>query len=417
MPPLSRNRNYHVLWGSQLVSELVSQLCLIAFPLTVLAATGSAARMGAVSAAIAAAHMAANVPAGVLVDRFDRKRVMLVCQCARAAVMASLAIALFSGHFSMAHVLVVAVAEGLLGAAFDPAEHAALPQVVPESQLSQAVARNTARRYIATLLGPAGAGFLFAVDRMAPFGVAVVLLVASCVVLCFLRLPRPEPEAVRESVPESAEESGSSESEREPEKAGLLADGFRWVLGHPVIRPTLVWLMGCELVISALIIIVLAMSGEGDMAPGELGVMMTGFGIGGLLGAAVAGRLHAALPAPAVILGFPWTAAALTLLLALVPTGVPTGVVLGGIAFLIPTAFTTVMTYQLTVAPDELRGRLSGVVGLFAGGAGAVGPLVGGLLMSGGNSRGSLLICCAALAVVAVGTTLSPNLRRFPTLK
>ncbi|SOB79715.1 MFS transporter [Streptomyces sp. 1331.2] len=404
LPPLSRNRNYHVLWGSQLVSELVSQLCLIAFPLTVLAATGSAARMGAVSAVIAAAHMAANVPAGVLVDRFDRKRVMLVCQCARAVAMASLAIALYAGHFSLAHLLAVAVAEGLLGAAFDPAEHAALPQVVPEEQLSQAVARNTARRYIATLLGPAGAGFLFAVDRMAPFAVAVGLLVASCVVLCFLRLPRPVP-------------AGESESAEEPEKAGLLADGFRWVLGHPVIRPTLVWLMGCELVISALIIIVLARSGEGDLAPGQLGVMMTGFGIGGLLGAAVAGRLHAALPAPAVILGFPWTAAALTLLLALVPAGVPTGVVLGGIAFLIPTAFTTVMTYQLTVAPDELRGRLSGVVGLFAGGAGAVGPLAGGLLMSGGSSRRSLLICCACLAVVAVGTTLSPKLRRFPTLK
>ncbi|RKT12185.1 putative MFS family arabinose efflux permease [Streptomyces sp. 1114.5] len=404
LPPLSRNRNYHVLWGSQLVSELVSQLCLIAFPLTVLAATGSAARMGAVSAVIAAAHMAANVPAGVLVDRFDRKRVMLVCQCARAVAMASLAIALYAGHFSLAHLLAVAVAEGLLGAAFDPAEHAALPQVVPEEQLSQAVARNTARRYIATLLGPAGAGFLFAVDRMAPFAVAVGLLVASCVVLCFLRLPRPVP-------------AGESESAEEPEKAGLLADGFRWVLGHPVIRPTLVWLMGCELVISALIIIVLARSGEGDLAPGQLGVMMTGFGIGGLLGAAVAGRLHAALPAPAVILGFPWTAAVLTLLLALVPAGVPTGVVLGGIAFLIPTAFTTVMTYQLTVAPDELRGRLSGVVGLFAGGAGAVGPLAGGLLMSGGSSRRSLLICCACLAVVAVGTTLSPKLRRFPTLK
>lgn len=397
-PPLSRNRNYHVLWGSQLVSELVSQLCLIAFPLMVLAATGSAPQMGAVVAVIAAAHMAANVPAGVLVDRFDRKRVMLVCQCVRAVTMASLTVALVSGHFSLPYVLVAAVMEGVLGAAFDPAEHAALPQVVSESQLSEAVARNTVRRYVATLLGPAGAGFLFAADPMAPFAVAVILLVVSCVVLCFLRLPRREPVA-------------------EPEKAGMLTDGFRWVWGHQVIRPTLVWLMCCELFISALIIIVLAVSGEGGMAPGELGVMMTGFGIGGLLGAAAAGRLHAVLPAPAVILGFPWVAAALTLVLALVPTGVPTAVVLGGIAFFIPTAFTTVMTYQITVAPDELRGRLSGVVGLFAGGAGAIGPLAGGLLMADGDSRSSLLICCGCLAVFAVGTTLSTTLRRFPTLK
>ena len=150
-PPLARNRSYNVLWGSQLLSELVSQLCLVAFPLMVLAATGSAPRMGAVTAVVAAARMTANVPAGVLVDRFDRKLVMLACQCGRALAMASLAVALFSGRFSMAHVLVVAAVEGLLGAAFDPAEHAALPQVVPESQLSQAVARNTIRTYVATL--------------------------------------------------------------------------------------------------------------------------------------------------------------------------------------------------------------------------------------------------------------------------
>ncbi|WP_067510176.1 MFS transporter [Actinoplanes sp. TFC3] len=397
-PPLSRNRNYHVLWGSQLVSELVGQLSFIAFPLMVLTATGSALWMGAVTAVVGAASMIANLPAGVLVDRFDRKLVMLVCQCARAVALGGLAVALFTGHFSMPLVLVVAVAEGLLSAAFDPAEHAALPQVVPEAQLSAAVARNTVRRYVATLAGPASAGLLFAADPRTPFAVASVLLVASCAVLCFLRLPR------RVLVPG-------------PGSTSMLTDGFRWVLRHRVIRSTLLWLIACELFISALLIIVLAASGDRDMPPGELGVIMIGFGAGGLLGAAVAGRLHAAVPGPAVLIGFPWIAATLTLVMAQVPTGVLTGVLLGGIAFFIPTAFTTVMTYQITVAPDELRGRLSGIVGLFAGGAGAIGPLVGGLLMTGGNSRSSLLICGVSMAVGAVGTLLSPTLRRFPTLK
>ncbi|WP_370114623.1 MFS transporter [Streptacidiphilus sp. MAP12-33] len=402
-PPLSRNRNYHVLWGSQLVSELVSQLCLIAFPLMVLAATGSAARMGGVAAVVAAARMAGGVPAGALVDRFDHRRVMLVCQGVRTVAMAGLVAVLLWHHFSLPCVLVAAAAEGLLGAAFDPAEHAALPRVVAESQLSQAVARNTTRQYVATLLGPAGAGFLFAVQRAAPFTVAVGLLATSCVVLCFLDLPR-------------AAEPGRA-SAGPPEQAGSVGSGFRWALGHPVIRPTLAWLTGVELCVSALLVVVLALSGENGLAPGALGLVMTGFGLGGLLGAAFASRLHAALPAAAVILGFPWTTAALVLVLALVPAGVPTAVVLGGIACMIPTAFTTVMTYQLTVAPEKLRGRLSGVIGLFAGGAGAVGPLLGGLLTANRGSHGSLLVLCAALAAVALGSTLSPALRRFPTLR
>lgn len=396
-PPLSRNRNYHMLWGSQLISELVGQLCLVAFPLMVMTATGSALQMGAVTAVVAAAGMLANVPAGVLVDRFDRKRVMLVCQCVRAVAMAGLVAALLTDRFSLTYVLLVAVVEGMLGAAFDPAEHAALPQVVHESQLSTAIARNTTRRYIATLLGPAGAGFLFAAGPTVPLAVAAVLLVVSCVVLSFLRLPRSRPGA-------------------RPNRKGALVEGFRWVLRHRVIRATLAWLMCCEVFISALTTIVLALSGEDSMAPGALGMMMTGFGIGGLLGASVAARLYAALRAPVIILGFSWCAAVLTLVMALVPTGVLTGVVLGGIGFLIPTAFTTIMTYQLAVAPDGLRGRLSGVVGLFAGAAGAVGPLVGGLLMTDGDSRSSLLVWALCLAAVALGTTLSPTLRRFPTL-
>ncbi len=398
--PLSRNRDYHILWGSQLGSELSAEIAFVAFPLLVLALSGSVLEMGLVSAVLAAAQGAATVPAGALVDRWNRKKIMLICQAARAVAMIGLGVALLLDVASLPHILVAAAVEGILSAAFEPAEHAALPQVVPEAQLSQAVARNTARPYLATLVGPALAGALFAVHRMVPFAFIAGLLTASLVLLAFLRLPH------------------RVEREPGPGLRGSILDGFRWVFGQPAIRTTLLWLMCCQLAFSALVLIVLAATGETGGGAGETGLTMAALGAGGVLGAGVAARLHAALPAPVILLGFSWTAAAITGLLVLVPTGLLLGVVLGVIAFLVPTVVTTVLTHQLTVTPDRLRGRLSGIVGLCSSTSGAVGPMVAGILMFlTGRVNGSILICAGCLAVVALAATLSPTLRRFPAVR
>ncbi|HKN54654.1 MAG TPA: MFS transporter, partial [Amycolatopsis sp.] len=78
-PPekLSRNRDYRFLWGGQVVSETGFSTTMIAFPLLVLGLTGSAAQSGLVLGAVAVAQLVAGLPAGALVDRWNRKRIML----------------------------------------------------------------------------------------------------------------------------------------------------------------------------------------------------------------------------------------------------------------------------------------------------------------------------------------------------
>ncbi|MEV4745780.1 MFS transporter [Streptosporangium sp. NPDC049248] len=397
---LSRNRDYNILWTSQLFSELGSEITFVSFPLLILAMSGSPLEMGLASSVLAVAHMVANVPAGVVADRWDRKKVMLLCHGARALAMGSVVVALLLDTYAFPHILLAAAVEGFFSSVFQPAEHAALPQVVPESQLPQAVARNTARPFIATLLGPALAGFLFTLHHTAPFGADAIMLGLSFVTLLLLRLPR---RAAPVALP------------REGAAVGGVAEGIRWVAGHRVIRATLVWMVSSNLVFSALVIIVLAMSGEGVSA-GEVGLTMACIGAGGLLGALAAARLHAALPPVLTIVGFPLVAAVMTAAMALVPSGILLGVLLGGAAFLAPVANTTVLTYQLTVTPDHLRGRLSGIAGLFSGGAGALGPMAGGFLMTAGGGPVAVPVCAAGLALVALGTLLSPTLRRFPVL-
>ena len=396
--PLSRNRNYNILWSSHFFSDLGSEITFVAFPLLILAVSGSPLQMGLVSSALAIARMAANVPAGVIADRLDRRAVMLVCQGIRGVAMGGLALTLILDRYSFAYVLVAAVIEGLLSSVFGPAEDASIPQVVPREQLSQAVARNTARPFVASLLGPVAAGFLFTVQRVIPFVVDAVLLVLSFFGLLFLRLPVREKKEVEATV------------------RADVAGGFRWVLGNRVIRTTLVWVVLFNLLFHALVIIILASAGEDHVGAGEMGLMMAFLGAGGLIGGVVAARLQAALPAPLIIIGFSWIAAVMTAAMAAVPSGVLLGVLLGGSIVFAPVANTVVLTYQMVITPDELRGRLSGIVAFCAGGAGAIGPLAGGLLMSGGSDLG-ILACAGGLAVVAAGATLSPTLRKFPTIR
>ncbi|MEV4096077.1 MFS transporter [Streptosporangium saharense] len=416
--PLSRNRNYSILWTSQLLSELTIEIVAVAVPLLVMARSGSALEVGLAASVMAAVHMISVVPAGVLADRRDRRKIMLVCQAARVAGLASLVAALLMDAYFFPHVLLVVALEGFLGSVFDPVEHAALPTVVPESQLMTAVARNTARPYVAAMLGPFSAGLLFTLHPAAPFVTQAVMLSLSFVALIFLRLPRL---AVFPGKPDSGEPgaSGPLEGSEEPRARGARADtveGIRWVMGHGVIRMTLVWITLTNLVFSALVIVVLVRSGEENVPSHEIGLMMTCFGIGGLLGAAVAARLTGALRPSVLVVGFSLVVTAVTGGMAYVPGGLPLGLLFGLAAFLAPAANTTVLTYQMLAAPEGMRGRLSGISGLSSGIAGVIGPALGSVVVALTEGPLTFLVCAGGFALVALITVLSPSLRRFPSL-
>src|SRR2546428_756881 len=74
--PLSRNRDFVLLWTGQAVSVFGTRVAAIAYPLLVLSLTGSAAKVGLVSFANWIPAVLFGLPAGALVDRWDRKRVM-----------------------------------------------------------------------------------------------------------------------------------------------------------------------------------------------------------------------------------------------------------------------------------------------------------------------------------------------------
>ncbi|MGH2849829.1 MAG: MFS transporter, partial [Solirubrobacteraceae bacterium] len=104
-PRLSRDRNFARLWSGEAVSQLGSQITAITMPLLVLALTGSAAEAGLIGVARTIVYPLAALPAGIVADRFERRRVMMSCAAGRAIAIGSVPLALALGHPSFAQLL------------------------------------------------------------------------------------------------------------------------------------------------------------------------------------------------------------------------------------------------------------------------------------------------------------------------
>src|SRR6185503_16083809 len=109
-----------------------------------------------------------SLPAGVVADRHDRKRVMLAADAARAAALAALGFAIVADESALWLVTAVAFVEGVGSVFFAAASAGALRAVVPVRELAAAAGAQEARNAAATLAGPPLGGALFGLGRAVP---------------------------------------------------------------------------------------------------------------------------------------------------------------------------------------------------------------------------------------------------------
>ena len=156
------NVNFVLLWQGQFVSSLGDTAYSIALGFWVLAVTGSTALMGALMATTALTRVVVSPFAGVIVDRTDRKWMLVATDALRGVVIVGVAAAAFAGLLEVWMVFAAGVILGLGGAFFGPAVISALPDVVPKAKLVKA---NSLFQLIYTGSGVPGfsvGGFLYA---------------------------------------------------------------------------------------------------------------------------------------------------------------------------------------------------------------------------------------------------------------
>ena len=398
--PLWRNRDFMLLWSGQLVSSVGSRISLLAFPLLILAITHSPAQAGLIAALRGIPYALFVLPAGALIDRWDRKRVMILCDSGRALALGSIPLALISGHLTIVQLYIVSLVEGTLFTFFNLAETACLPRVVSKEQLSTAVAQSMVIDSTSGLLGPSLGGALYSIGRAIPFLTDAISYAASVLSLFFIKTKFQE--------------------ERNPAPIRLWADireGLSWLWHQPLIRFIALLTGGITMPVIgyALILIVLA---QGQHASSfAIGLIFACGGIGSIVGSLLVTPLEKRFSFPQLMIGSTWVWALTWLLFAIAPNPFILGVVTS-LSFIIVPIYTSVQFgYRLALIPDHLQGRVNSVFRLIAVGGEPIGLVVTGVLLQAIGPFSTVLVLFVPQLILSIAATFNKHLRNAKSIK
>lgn len=394
---LARNHDFTVLWVGQTISELGSRVSMFVFPLLAYALTGSTL----VAAGAEAAHLfgmaATLLPAGVLADRFDRRRIMRTSAAVGVLLYSSLVVADLGGGLAVPHLLVVALLTGAAAGLFSPAELAAVRTVVADEDLPTAMSQNQARLHVAGLLGAPLGGVLYAVARWLPFAADAVSFAVWWLLLGRVRTDLSAP---------------TSTTPRRP--AHDLAEGIRFIASRPFFRVLTVWGALTNLAVNALFFVAVLRLIEGGFPAFQIGLVETAAGLCGILGAIVAPWIIERTATGRLTIAVAWSFLPLVVPLALwnQPAVVAGALAIG--MFLNPAGNAGIGSYRVAVTPPELLGRVQATSQFVSMSAMPLAPLLAGALLAGIGGGWAIAVLGVLTAGVALIPTLSVSVRSVP---
>ena len=400
--PLRRNRDFQLLWSGQAVSVLGSQTSKIAYPLLVLAMSGSPAKAGLAGFAAMLGYLLFPLPAGGLADRHDRKRIMITCDAIRLAAVGSIAVAGWAAHVTYVQVLVAGFAEGTATVFFGLAQRAALPMLIHPSQRAVAIGQNEARQNAAQLAGPALGGVLFGLSRAAPFAADALSYLASLTTLPFIKAPM---QAARQDPP------GQDPRGRRVWWAEL-GEGLSWTWRQPFLRYSAFCAASVNMLLQVLTLGLIVLARHDRASPAEIGVIVGCMGAGGLAGAFAAPWFQRRIPAGITITGCMWIWTILLALIVAVPAPLWLCPVVTAFGFVGPAWNVSVQTYRMRITPNELLGRTSSVGMQIAWGVIPLGSLLAGFLLQAFSPAVAMTLVAGGMGLTAAVTTALPPIRK-----
>ncbi len=400
-PPLSRNRDFLLLWVGQATSTLGTRASSIAYPLLVLAIAHSPAQAGLAGFAATLPYLVLQLPAGVWMDRWNRRRAMIIVDVVRCLTLASVAVATLAGVVTVPQIVAAAFLEGCMSALFMAGEPAAIAHVVAPSQVPEALARNEARTRGAGLAGPPVGGLLFGLARSLPFAFDAATYAVSVATLGAVR---------REFQASPAEPAARRAVWAE------MREGLGWLWRQPLLRDSALLVAGSNMLFQALVLVVIVLARHEHAGAGQVGLVLAGGGAGGVLGALAAPAVQRRVHPRTVVIGCNWVWAALFPLFALGGGPLELGIVFGACAAVGPLWNVVLGAYAIALVPDGLRSRVASAELFLAFGAIPLGSLGAGLLLSTVSTTASVLVLSAVMLCLAVAATADPAVRHAPDL-
>ena len=393
--PLWRNWDYLLLWSGQAISSIGSQLSQFALPLFVLALTGSPVWAGVAGGLRTIPYLFLSLPAGALVDRWNRKWIMLICDSVRAICLASIPIAAFIGALSVLQLCLVSLLEGTCFVFFNVAEVACLPRVVAKEQLKTAASLRETTDNVSYTLGPFLGGILLGIGRALPFLFDSVSYIISVVSLFFIK-----------------KEFQEQRTELTQNVWAEIQEGCLWLWRHPILR-FVAFLSFIGMFIdfgTVLLVIVIATKLHAEAS--AIGLIYAIAGGGGIVGALLAAPMQKYFRFGQLISGTYWLWSLLlplyllasnTLLLSLITA----------LTFTLGSVYTVAQfSFRLALIPDALQGRVNSVFRLVAFLGPPLGSMITGVLLQMLGITPTILIDTTLLVIVSLLTTFNKHMHQ-----
>lgn len=404
---------FQIFFVGQCVSLLGDGLTLLAIPLLVLRLTDDP-----VMAALAAmpriiGYLLVGLPAGALVDRLDPRRVMLVADTVRGVLFAGMAVLFAMDQLTVAVLLGGAFVAAAAGVLFETALAVAVRDVLTDEDLPKGNARFEVANQLAILCGPALLGLLASVGGLAfALSVNAATFAVSFLTLVVTRFPtqtRSELTGLRRAFATLATD---------------LREGVRFLLRHRLLRAVVLLQAVTNLLFGAETLLVFFLQHTLALSPIKIGAVIVAGGIGGMIGAAMAGALYRR-GAPATTAVLAMTAIGVMLAALGFCRNLP-GLLVVNLLLGLFTAVAVVLirTLRQQITPRELLGRVTSSAKMLVLIAYPLGGAAAGGLSSLAGSPRPVFIGAGLLGVAAVlviwGVTLRPALLidplRSPTI-
>jgi MFS family permease len=386
--PLRQDRDFRWLWSGQLVNNLGGQVTLIALPYQVFVLTGSALAIGGLALSTLAGLLVFTLPGGVIVDRYDRRRILLTVQVAAGLVSLTLGVLAIMGSPPLAVLYLLAFVAAAISSVDEPTRASATSRLVTEERLAAAYVLNQSLRRLASVVGPALGGVLIAVIGLP----AAYLFDAATFVVAFGAVFAIAP------IPVLA-------TRGRPGLADIL-DGMRFVRRSPVLIGTFLVDFAANLFgLPVALFPILALETFHGTST-TLGLLTAAPALGAFIGTLTAGWVggvqHQGRAVVAAVVAWGAAICAFGLLVFSLPLALLCLTLAGG-ADVVSSVFRTTILQQVT--PDELRGRVGALRGLFATGSPRLGDIEATAVASLTSAQfsafsGGVLSIVAALVIV-----------------
>src|ERR1700728_2632029 len=177
---------------SRSLTRFASQIGAVAIGWQIYDLTGSAFELGMIGLGHFLPTALLVFVAGHTADKFERKRVVQLCQLAEALTALFLCWGSYAGWLTEAHIFIASIVLGMAGAFESPTIAALLPLIAPQGSLQRATALSSAAAQVATITGPALGGIAYAFAPGRPYGIMLVFWLLGAVLTGGIKVPDPE---------------------------------------------------------------------------------------------------------------------------------------------------------------------------------------------------------------------------------